>query len=90
MEVQGREVICGIEQFKIIVSPEEEIQDGAALYGDLGTISVFPVPTGGIPVVGCSGDWVKVNELDTIVGATLNPEANVNGIHIEIVGDFNQ
>lgn len=40
--------------------------------------------------MGCSGDWVKVNELDTIVGATLNPEANVNGIHIEIVGDFNQ
>lgn len=40
-------------------------------------------------IVGCDGDWVKVNELDTVVGATLNGEANRNGIHIEIVGDFN-
>ncbi|MBO7713847.1 MAG: N-acetylmuramoyl-L-alanine amidase [Methanobrevibacter sp.] len=41
-------------------------------------------------IIGCNGDFVKVNEMDTIVGATLNEEANVNGIHIEIVGDFNQ
>lgn len=41
-------------------------------------------------IVGCNGDFVKVNELDTIVGATLNEEANVNGIHIEIVWDFNK
>lgn len=37
-----------------------------------------------------NGDWVKVNELETIVGATLNKDANQNGIHIEVVWDFNQ
>ena len=41
-------------------------------------------------IVGCNGDFVKVNELDTIVWATLNEEANVNWIHIEIVWDFNK
>ena len=41
-------------------------------------------------IIGCNGDFVKVNELDTIVWATLNEEANVNWIHIEIVWDFNQ
>ena len=40
-------------------------------------------------IVWCSWDRIKVNELDTIVWATLNPEANRNGIHIEIVWDFN-
>lgn len=40
-------------------------------------------------IVWCSGDWIKVNELDHIVWATLNWEANRNWIHIEIVGDFN-
>ena len=41
-------------------------------------------------IVGCSWDFVKVNDLEMVVGATLNPEANLNGIHIEIVGDFNK
>ena len=27
--------------------------------------------------------------MDKIVGATLNADANANGIHIELVGDFN-
>ena len=27
--------------------------------------------------------------MERVVGATLNPEANRNGVHIEIVGDFN-
>ena len=40
-------------------------------------------------IVWCNWDWVKVNELDTIVWATLNADANQNGIHIEIVWDFN-
>lgn len=40
-------------------------------------------------IVWCSWDWVKVNELDTIVWATLNWEANRVWIHIEIVWDFN-
>lgn len=40
-------------------------------------------------IVWCNWDWVKVNELDTIVWATLNTDANQNGIHIEIVWDFN-
>ena len=40
-------------------------------------------------IVWCNGDFVKVNELENIVWATLNPEANINGIHIEIVWDFN-
>ena len=41
-------------------------------------------------IVGCNGDFVKVNDMETIVWATLNEEANVNWIHIEIVWDFNQ
>ena len=41
-------------------------------------------------IIWCNWDFVKVNELDTIVWATLNEEANVNWIHIEIVGDFNK
>lgn len=41
-------------------------------------------------IIWCNWDFVKVNELSTIVWATLNEEANVNGIHIEIVWDFNQ
>ena len=41
-------------------------------------------------IVGCNGDFVKVNDMETVVGATLNEEANVNWIHIEIVWDFNQ
>lgn len=41
-------------------------------------------------IVGCNWDFVKVNELETIVWATLNEEANENWIHIEIVWDFNQ
>lgn len=41
-------------------------------------------------IVGCNGDFIKVNELDTIVWATLNEEANINWIHIEIVWDFNK
>lgn len=40
-------------------------------------------------IVWCNWDWVKVNELDTIVWATLNADANQNWIHIEIVWDFN-
>lgn len=40
-------------------------------------------------IVWCSWEFVKVNELDDIVWATLNTDANQNGIHIEIVGDFN-
>lgn len=40
-------------------------------------------------IVGCNWDRLKVNELDTIVWATLNAEANRNWIHIEIVWDFN-
>ena len=40
-------------------------------------------------IVGCSGDFVKVNDMERVVGATLNPEANWNWVHIEIVGDFN-
>lgn len=40
-------------------------------------------------IVWCSWDWIKVNELDRIVWATLNPDANANWIHIEIVWDFN-
>lgn len=37
-------------------------------------------------------DWsfVKVNELDTVVWATQNTDANWNWIHIEIVGNFNE
>lgn len=37
-------------------------------------------------------DWsfVKVNELDKVVWATLNADANWNGIHIEVVGNFNE
>lgn len=37
-------------------------------------------------------DWwfVKVNDTDKIVWATQNYDANVNGIHIEIVGNFNK
>ena len=41
-------------------------------------------------IIWCNWDFVKVNELDTIVWATLNEEANINGIHIEIVWDFNK
>jgi 3D (Asp-Asp-Asp) domain-containing protein len=40
-------------------------------------------------IVGCSWDFVKVNDMERVVGATLNSEANLNGVHIEIVGDFN-
>ena len=40
-------------------------------------------------IVGCSGDFVKVNDMERVVGATLNSDANRNGVHIEIVGDFN-
>ena len=40
-------------------------------------------------IVWCNGDYVKVNDMDLVVGATLNQDANLNGIHIEIVGDFN-
>lgn len=36
-------------------------------------------------IVGCSGDFVKVNDMERVVGATLNSDANLNGIHIEIV-----
>lgn len=41
-------------------------------------------------IIWCNWDFVKVNELNTIVWATLNEEANINGIHIEIVWDFNK
>lgn len=41
-------------------------------------------------IIWCNWDFVKVNELDQIVWATLNEEANINWIHIEIVGDFNK
>ncbi len=41
-------------------------------------------------IIWCNGDFVKVNDMETIVWATLNEEANVNWIHIEIVWDFNQ
>jgi len=41
-------------------------------------------------IVGCSGDFVKVNDMERVVGATLNSDANWNGVHIEIVGDFNK
>lgn len=40
-------------------------------------------------IIGCSWDFLKVNELDKVVWATLNDDANWNWIHIEIVGDFN-
>lgn len=40
-------------------------------------------------IVWCTWDFVKVNDLDIAVWATLNRDANLNGIHIEIVGDFN-
>ena len=40
-------------------------------------------------IVGCTGDRVKVNELENIVWWTLNADANRKGIQIEIVGDFN-
>jgi len=41
-------------------------------------------------IIWCNWDFVKVNELDQIVWATLNEEANINWIHIEIVWDFNK
>ena len=41
-------------------------------------------------IVGCSWDFVKVNDMERVVGATLNSDANWNGVHIEIVGDFNK
>lgn len=41
-------------------------------------------------IVGCSWDFVKVNDMERVVGATLNQEANQNGVNIEIVGDFNK
>ena len=41
-------------------------------------------------IVGCTWDRVKVNELEHVVWATLNADANLNWIHIEIVWDFNQ
>jgi N-acetyl-anhydromuramyl-L-alanine amidase AmpD len=31
-----------------------------------------------------------VNARDKVIGATLSTDANLNGIHIEIVGDFNK
>lgn len=37
-----------------------------------------------------SWDFVRVNTIDTIVGATLSGEANRNGVHIEIVGNFDK
>jgi len=40
-------------------------------------------------IIGREGDFVKANSLDKIVGATLDADANANGIHIELVGDFN-
>lgn len=40
-------------------------------------------------IIWCSWDFVKVNDLDKVVGATLNEDANLNWIHIEIVWDFN-
>lgn len=41
-------------------------------------------------IVGCNWDFVKVNDLERVVGATLNEEANLKWIHIEIVWDFNK
>lgn len=40
-------------------------------------------------IVGCSGDIMQINTIDKIVWATLSQDANANGIHIEVVGDFN-
>ena len=40
-------------------------------------------------IIGREGDFVKANSLDKIVGATLDADANANGIHIELVWDFN-
>ena len=41
-------------------------------------------------IVWCSGDVVYVNAWDKIVWATFNIDANTNGIHIEVVWNFNQ
>lgn len=40
-------------------------------------------------IIWSDGSFVKVNWLDVIVWATLNYDANANGIHIEMVGDSN-
>ena len=40
-------------------------------------------------IVWCTGDFVKVNDLDIAVWATQSKDANLNWIHIEIVWDFN-
>lgn len=40
-------------------------------------------------IVWCTWDFIKVNDLDIAVWATQSSDANLNGIHIEIVGDFN-
>lgn len=40
-------------------------------------------------IIGSDGSFVKVNWLDVIVGATLNGDANANGIHIEMIWDSN-
>ncbi len=40
-------------------------------------------------IVWCSWDSLQVNSLQKVVWATLNEEANMNWIHIEIVWDFN-
>lgn len=40
-------------------------------------------------IVGTSWDFIKVNEIDRVVGATLNSDANRDWIHIEVVWNFN-
>lgn len=46
-------------------------------------------------IVGCTWDFVKVNDLDVALGSVNNKdwnisrEANLNGIQIEVVGNFN-
>lgn len=41
-------------------------------------------------IVWSDGWFKKVNDLDKVVWATQNADANLNGIHIEIVWDFNK
>ena len=40
-------------------------------------------------IVWCSWDIAQTNPIETMVWATLSDDANANGIHIEVVGDFN-
>lgn len=41
-------------------------------------------------IVGSDWSFVKVNDIDKIVWTTQNYDANLNWIHIEIVGNFNK